>query len=91
MVRQNGTTPEQVMFKDLLLRLRNGETTEEDWRLPTVQILMMLSTCFNKDKVAHFNIEKLNSLSTPIARINAKHLLHLLKLMTLVASNLFYL
>ncbi len=53
-----------------MVRTRNGETTEEDWfcqgLLQTLQILMMLSTCFifilfyNKDK-------------TPIARINAKH------------------
>ena len=31
-MRQSGQDPDQVLFGDILLRLRNGLTTETDWR-----------------------------------------------------------
>jgi len=30
-VRQSGQDSDQVLFRDILLRLRNGQTTETDW------------------------------------------------------------
>ena len=33
MVRQNGADLEQVVFRDLLLKLQDGESTEEDWQI----------------------------------------------------------
>ena len=68
------------MFRDLL-RLRNGESTEEDWQLLLSRSPSAITNLtefndavhlfYNKDKVAQFNAQKLNSLGTPIARINA--------------------
>ena len=31
MVRQQGTTPANILFRELLLRLRDGKSTKEDW------------------------------------------------------------
>ena len=31
-MRQSGQDPEQIRFRDILLRLRNAETSEEDWK-----------------------------------------------------------
>jgi len=81
MVRQSGASQEQVLFRDLL-RLRNGESTEEDWQLLLSRSPSAITNLtefndavhlfYNKDKVAQFNAQKLNSLGTPIARINNK-------------------
>ena len=83
MVRQNGSNQEQVMFRNLLLRLRNGESTEEDWQILLSRAPSAVSNqtefndavhlFYNKDAVAQYNVLKLNSLSAPIARINAIH------------------
>jgi len=80
-VRESGASQEQVLFRDLL-RLRNGESTEEDWQLLSrspsaitnlTEFDDAVHLFYNKDKVAQFNAQKLNSLGTPIARINAVH------------------
>ena len=83
MVRQQGQDVEQVQFKALLTRLRDGQTTEEDWaklltRTPSnASDASMFDDAihlfYSKDKVNFFNIKELNKLSTPIARINAIH------------------
>ena len=31
-MRQSGQDPSQVLFRDILLRLKSGETTEDDWK-----------------------------------------------------------
>ena len=82
-VRQQGHDVEQVQFKALLTRLRDGQTTEEDWaklltRTPTnasdaSRFDDAIHLFYNKDKVNFFNVTELNKLSTPIARINAIH------------------
>ena len=30
-MRQSGQDPEQILFRNILLRLRNADTTNEDW------------------------------------------------------------
>ena len=82
-VRQQGHDVEQVQFKALLNRLRDGQTTEEDWaklltRTPTnatdsSRFNDAIHLFYNKDKVNFFNVKELNKLSSPIARINAVH------------------
>ena len=80
-VRQNGASNDA--FRELLLRLRNGETTREDWdllltRTPTNAINKSdfseaTHLYYDKMSVTSFNIEKLKSLGKPIARVNALH------------------
>lgn len=79
MVRQSGASQEQVLFRDLL-RLWNGESNEKDCQLLSrsssaitnlTEFNDAVHLFYNKDKVAQFNAQKLNSLGTPIARINA--------------------
>jgi ATP-dependent DNA helicase PIF1 len=78
-VRQANDMP----FRDTLLRLRNGETTEADY--------MSLSARFSgivhninffqdavhlyptRDAVNQFNVQKLHELANPIANINSAH------------------
>jgi len=85
--RQLGESEEQRNFRDLLLRLRDGESTLEDWNLlatrfidasivsPAVQLRFSDATCVipRKSDVAEYNIDKLRSLNCPVARINAIH------------------
>jgi hypothetical protein len=86
--RQSGDSDEQRRFRDLLLRLRDGESTEDDWNLLTTRftnapdVLSSLdharfsaATCIMpcRRDVDEFNINKLRSLNSPVARINAVH------------------
>ena len=81
-MRQAGNNPEAAAFRGLLLRLRNGQSTEDDWRkLLTrspntsnqAEFKDAVRLFFDKQSVAAYNYEKLKSLNTPIARISAKH------------------
>ncbi|CAB4027966.1 ATP-dependent DNA helicase PIF1-like [Paramuricea clavata] len=58
-MRQASENPEAVAFRALLMRMRNGEVTGEDWKL-----LLEHSTT---------NYEKLLQLGQPVAKIQAKH------------------
>ena len=81
--RAQGATPEQVAFRELLMRLRTGDSTENDWKLllkrqPTaVQNISDFANAtrlfFHNEQVAHYNFNKLTELQEPIARINACH------------------
>ena len=68
------------VFRELLLRLRNGETTREDWNLrtPTNAVNKTIFSkathlYYDKMSVTSFNIDKLKSIGKPIARVNALH------------------
>ena len=87
--RVQGMTPEQVQFRDLLLRLRKGESTVDDWKLLlTRQPSNVTNLCdfenstrlfYSNEQVANFNHEQLTKLEHPIAHINARHSLELAK------------
>ena len=78
-----GTTPEQVQFRDLLLRLRKGESTIDDWKLLlTRQPSNITNLCefedatrlfYSNEHVANYNHDQLTKLEHPIAHINARH------------------
>ena len=82
-LRQPGTKPKVARFRELLIRLRNGSVTEEDWQLLLTRDPSQVSNTddvndairlfCDKDSVAKYNLEKLKSLGKPIARIEALH------------------
>ena len=75
MVRQAGSNPENTRFRELLLRLRDGCTTREDWELlltrtPTnvpnlADFKDATHLFYKKEDVTKFNITKLSELSSP--------------------------
>jgi ATP-dependent DNA helicase PIF1 len=85
--RQSGDSEEQRNFRDLLLRMRDGESTLADWNLlatcfigvVTVSSVEQLrfsdATCVlpRKSDVDSFNLDKLTSLNCAVARIKAIH------------------
>lgn len=80
-VRQSGTNAESKQFRDILLRLRDGKSTESDWktilqRTPSNannanEFTMPPHLFYKKEDVAKHNYEAVAKLGTPIARINA--------------------
>ncbi len=82
-LRQSGDDPAAQVFRELLLRLRNGQVNRSDWkhllqRSPqtadnrdTFEDAVHLY--YNKDSVAKHNFDRLASYGTPIARLNAIH------------------
>jgi len=62
--RQSGDSDDQRNFRAILLRLRDGESTE-----------FSNATCVlpRKSDVSEFNIDRFKSLNCPVARINAIH------------------
>ena len=81
--RVQGGDPEQIQFRDLLCRLRTGDSNEHDWKIlltrqpSNVQNIndFQLATrlYFSNEEVANYNFEQLVGLCQPIARINAFH------------------
>ena len=81
--RVQGTNPEQSQFRDLLMRLRTGDCTEEDWKLlltrqpsnepKLTEFRDAIRLYFSNEEVANYNFEQLSALNQPIARINARH------------------
>jgi hypothetical protein len=81
--RVQGMTSEQVQFRDLLLRLRKGNSTVDDWKLLlTRQPSNVTNLCdfedstrlfYSNEQVANYNHEQLTKLEHPIAHINARH------------------
>ena len=65
--RVQGMSSEQVTFRDLLLRLRKGESTIEDWKL---LLTRQPSAITNRGE---FKDAQLNKLDHPVAKINACH------------------
>ena len=82
-MRQSGHSPEQILFRDILLRLRDGNTTISDWNHLMQQTPSNLNdiTCFANavhlfptvESVVEYNISKLHNISRPIATIKAVH------------------
>jgi ATP-dependent DNA helicase PIF1 len=83
--RQSGDSESQQKFRDILLRLRDGESTITDWEELTLRFEEKQSI-IEKDKfkdstlvlptwddVDAVNMEKLRSLNCPIAKIKAVH------------------
>ena len=78
-----GKTSEQVCFRELLLRLRKGESTIDDWKLllthqpskvTNIQQFNNATRIFySNEQVANYNHEQLTKLEHPIAHINACH------------------
>ena len=76
-------TPEQVKFRDILLRLRDAEVTVADWnhhmtRTPTkVQDVCLFSTALHLiptvKAVVEYNMAQLQASGQPIATIKAVH------------------
>ena len=81
--RVQGSNQEQSQFRELLMRLRTGECTEQDWKLlltrqPTnapnlVEFQDATRLYFSNEEVANYNVEKLSALQHPIACVNARH------------------
>ncbi len=76
--RVQGMTPEQVQFRDLLLRLRKGDRK----LLLTHQPSNVTNICdfedatrlfYSNEQVANYNNDQLTKLEHPIAHINACH------------------
>ena len=81
--RVQGSNFEQVHFRDLLLRLRKGESTIDDWELLLTRQPSNITNMhefedatrlfYSNDQVANYNHEQFNKLENPIAHINARH------------------
>ena len=82
-MRQAGHDPEQVKFRDILLRLRDAKVTLSDWnylmtRTPTrVQDLSPFSSALHLiptiEAVVEYNVAQLQASGQPIATIKAVH------------------
>ena len=83
MRQAGGSDPDQVRFRDILLRLRDAQVTMEDWnqlmmQTPTsMQDLTSFATALRLyptvEAVIEYNLTKLNDLGQPIATIKAVH------------------
>ena len=81
--RVQGMTSEQINFRDLLLRLRKGNSTVGDWKLLlTRQPSNIPNLCdfkdatrlfYSNEQVANYNHEQLTILQYPIDHINPRH------------------
>ena len=81
--RVQGMTSEQVQFRDLLLRLRKGDSIVDDWKLfLTRQPSNVTNLCdfedstrlfYSNKQVSNYKHEQLTQLEHPIAHINARH------------------
>ena len=81
--RVSGDSDNQVLFRQLLHRLRTGDSTENDWKIlltrqpVAVRDIDDFQDCtrlyFSNEDVARFNFIKLSELNEPIAPIKAVH------------------
>jgi hypothetical protein len=81
--RVQGMSSEQVKFRDLLLRLRKGESTVNDWELLLTRQPSNISNLtefehatrlfYSNEQVGNYNHDQLDKLAHPIAYINARH------------------
>ena len=82
-MRQAGKDPEQQLFRGILMRLRNGEVTHEDWEhlmkrtpaevgdtSPFDEALRLFPTV---ELVSEYNVSKLCANGQPVAVIKAVH------------------
>ena len=82
-MRQSGQDPSQVLFRQILLRLRNGEITEDDWKHLMTTTPAHNSNISSFDTALHLfptveavvehNVTKLHACGQPVATIKAVH------------------
>ena len=82
-MRQAGQDPQQVQFRDILLRLRDAKVTVADWnclmtQTPThVQDLTPFAIALHLipmvEDVVEYNVAQLHASGQPIATIKAVH------------------
>lgn len=82
-MRQHGDDPDQMLFKNILFRLRNGKTSLNDWehlmkRTPSKVDNLSAFDCAlhlfpTVQAVAKYNLMKLKDINRPIAIIKAVH------------------
>ena len=81
-MRQAGEDLEEIAFRALLMRMRDGKVTEKDWKLllehsttkvPMDRFTDAIRWYFDKKSVAEYNYTKLLELGQPVAKIQAKH------------------
>ena len=82
-IRQSGQDPSQVMFRDILLRLRSCQVTESDWKhlMTRTPAHVFNASSFENalhlfptvEAVVEYNINKLHACSQPVAMIKAVH------------------
>ena len=74
-MRQAGEDPEAILFTGLLMRMRDGQVTENDWKLvlehSTTNVPMdtfshAIRLFFDKKSVAEYNYEKLLEMRQPV-------------------------
>ena len=80
---QRVTSADQHLFRDLLLRLRDGECTISDWSLLSSRVIcnfdksyiedFPVRLAYSNESVAAYNYHMLKSTGEPIFCINAKH------------------
>ena len=81
--RVQGNDAEQTCFRELLSRLRKGESAVDDWKLLLTRQPLKISNLsefndatrlfYSNEEVGNFNYEQLVKLQKPIAQINARH------------------
>lgn len=82
-MRQSGQDPSQVLFRDILLHLRDGQVTQDHWKhlmkqtpaqlhdlTPFTTALRLFPTI---EAVVEHNVSKLHSCGQPVATIKAVH------------------
>ena len=82
-MRQSGDDPSQVLFRNILLHLRDGQVTQDDWKhlmkqtpaqvqdlTPFTNALRLFPTI---EAVVEYNVSKLRACGQPIATIKAVH------------------
>ena len=82
-MRQSGDDSSQALFRDVLLRLRNCELTEDDWRTLMTRTPVQVSDMSSFSNAVHLfptvevvvehNINKLHACGQPVATIKAVH------------------
>lgn len=82
-MQQSGENPSQVLFHKMLLRMRDGQVTQNDWRhfmnrTPAqVQDLSLFTSALclfpTTEAVVDHNVSKFHALGQPIATIKAVH------------------
>ena len=81
--RVQGSDPDQVQFRDLLSRLRKGESTVDDWNLLLSRQPTNVSNLddfenatrlfYRNEDVGNYNFDQLIKLGETIANTNARH------------------
>ena len=81
--RVQGASIEQQQFRDLLLRLRVGDSTSSDWEMlltrqpANIRDLTLFNDAtrlfYSNDQVASYNHDQLIKLQQPVAVVNAYH------------------